>query len=66
MNLGWIPRSRKDLVYSTIGYDAFGEETYGDFDEALQKQNKDGLIRDLSNPSYTAPVTNMTVYIRRG
>lgn len=27
INLGWIPRSRKYLVYNSIGDDAFGEET---------------------------------------
>ena len=30
VNLGWIPRSRKHLVFSTITGEAFGEETYED------------------------------------
>jgi hypothetical protein len=66
VNLGWIPRSRKHLVFSTITGEAFGEETYEDRAEALAKQDEDGLTRDPLNPEFTVPVTNITAYVRKG
>jgi hypothetical protein len=66
INLGWIPRSRKHLVYDSVDTDAYGEETYTTREEALAKQNQDGLVRDPLTPNTTVPVTNLTAYIRRG
>jgi hypothetical protein len=66
INLGWIPKSRKHLVYDTIDNDAFGEELFTERDEALEKQKKDGLVRDPLTPQLTVPVTNVTAYVRRG
>lgn len=66
INLGWIPRSRKHLVYDSVETDAYGEETYSKREEALAKQKQDGLIRDPLCPDTTVPVTNLTAYIRRG
>lgn len=37
INLGWIPKSRKHLVYDSIETDAYGEETYTKREEALAK-----------------------------
>lgn len=66
INLGWIPRSRKHQVYTTVGIDAYGEEPYPDRNEALKKQAADGLRRDPLMPDMTVPVTNLTCYIRKG
>lgn len=66
INLGWIPRSRKHLVYTTIPENVIGEETYEDRQEALSKQEEDGLIRDPLQPDISVPVTNVTAYVRRG
>lgn len=66
LNLGWIPRSRKHLAFETIGNSAFGEETYETRQEAVEKQNKDGLVRDPLTPNIVVPVTNVTAYIRKG
>lgn len=66
INLGWIPRSRKHQVYTTVDIDAYGEEPYPDRNEALEKQANDGLTRDPLMPSMTVPVTNLTCYIRKG
>jgi hypothetical protein len=30
INLGWIPKSRKHQVYTTVDIDAYGEEPYPD------------------------------------
>ena len=37
INLGWIPRSRKHLVYDTIGNESFSTEVFPDRLEALEK-----------------------------
>jgi len=66
INLGWLPRSRKNEVYSSIGTSTFGEEVYTDRIEALEKEKKDGLIRDPIKPEMTRPITNVTAYVRRG
>jgi hypothetical protein len=66
INLGWIPRSRKHLVYTTVPENVIGEETYQDREEALRKQDADGLIRDPLQPELSVPVTNVTAYVRRG
>jgi hypothetical protein len=66
INLGWIPRSRKHLVYTTVPENVIGEETYQDREEALRKQAEDGLIRDPLQPELSVPVTNVTAFVRRG
>ena len=66
INLGWIPKSRKYLVYDTIDIDAFGEEVYTDRQEALQKQEEDGIVRDPLVPELTSAITNVTAYVRKG
>jgi hypothetical protein len=66
INLGWIPRSRKHLVYTTVPENVVGEETYEDRIEALRKQEQDGLIRDPLKPDITVPITNVTAYVRKG
>ena len=64
INLGWIPRSRKHLVYDSIGTGAFGQEVYTDRIEALEQQEQDGLIRDPLKPELSVPITNLTAYVR--
>jgi hypothetical protein len=65
INLGWIPRSRKHLVYTTVPENSIGEETYPDREEALKKQANDGLLRDPLQPELTVPITNITAYVRK-
>lgn len=65
INLGWIPRTRKHLVYTTVPENLIGEETYEDRAEALRKQQADGLIRDPLEPDISVPITNVTAYVRR-
>lgn len=65
INLGWIPRSRKQLVYTTIPENLIGEETYADREEALAKQAADGLVRDPLTPEFSVPITNVTAYVRK-
>ena len=38
INLGWIPRSRKHLVFTTVPDNPVGEESYLNREEALAKQ----------------------------
>lgn len=66
INLGWIPRSRKYLVYDTISNDGFGQEIYTDRNEAVKKQSEDGLVRDSLAGVTTVPITNVTAYVRKG
>lgn len=64
--MGWIPKSRKHLVYTTIPENLLGEETYVEREDALEKQKDDGFIRDPLLPEITVPITNVTAYIRKG
>ena len=64
--MGWIPRSRKHLVYENFPSDFIPEELCADRQEAMEKQRKDGIIRDPLIPDILAPVTNVTAYVRRG
>ena len=66
LNLGWIPRSRKYLVYDSFSSDFMGEQVYKDRQEALEKQREDGLPRDPIMADITVPITNITAYVRRG
>jgi hypothetical protein len=66
LNLGWIPKSRKHLVFDTFADDFIGEEIYADRQEAVEKQNKDGIFRDPLIPDISVPITNVTAYVRRG
>jgi len=36
--MGWIPQSRKSMVYSILPNDILGQEEYGSREEALAKQ----------------------------
>ena len=66
LNMGWIPKSRKHLVYSTIPQNVIGEETYEDRIEALAKTEEDGIIRDPLQVNASKPVVNVTAFVRRG
>lgn len=66
LNLGWIPKSRKHLVFDTFSDDFMGEEIYKDRQEALEKQKQDGIFRDPLIPDISVPITNVTAYVRRG
>lgn len=66
LNLGWIPRSRKYLIYETFSSDFIGEEVCKDRQEALFKQTEDGLHRDQLLGESTVPITNISAYVRRG
>jgi hypothetical protein len=66
LNLGWIPRSRKYLVYNSFSSDFLGEQIYNNRQEALAKQREDGLPRDPLVPETTVPITNISAYVRRG
>jgi len=66
LNLGWIPRSRKYLVYESFSSDFIGEEIYKERQEALAKQREDGLPRDPLLSETTVPITNISAYVRRG
>lgn len=66
INLGWIPRSRKHLVYNSIDNDSFGEEIYTERDEAIEKQTEDGIPRDPLTPQLTVSVANITAFVRNG
>lgn len=66
LNLGWIPKSHKHFVFSTIPGDAAGEEVaYENREEALKKQKEDGLVRDPLTPEHTVPITNVSAYVRK-
>ena len=66
LNMGWIPKSRKHLIFITVPEDILGEQVLVEREEALAKQNEDGLIRDELLPELTVPVSNITAYVRRG
>lgn len=65
LNMGWIPKSRKHLVYSTVPNNVLGEEIYLDREEALTKQKKDGIIRDPLAVNSARPVVNITAFVRK-
>lgn len=37
LNLGWMPKTRKHLIFATFGSDIYGQEVYEDRNEALEK-----------------------------
>ena len=65
LNMGWIPKSRKHLAYSTVPNSVLGEEVYESREEALEKEEIDGIIRDPLEYNSARPVVNITAFIRR-